>query len=687
MHILHLALGGCLSAPPVRYGLTEDTGGHIGFVLGAAAAQAARADVDQVWVATRAFDDARLGLVHGRELEIVGPKLSILRLRTANPAYLDKTALQGELPALTTALLSLLQGLRTRPDVIHAHFADAAGMALEARARFGIPVVYTPHSLARDKVRNLPASRDSDVRVAAECEAIRASDALIVSSRDETEQQVAGYGPRRAAVHAIAPGVSLPDDLGGTDAAEALLAPFLRDLGKPLILAIARPVAKKNLGGLLAAYAGTPELANLANLAILAGQQPTPGTLPAAQRGVVECLRTRAAAPDLRGRVALPPVHAPHAVPQLYRLAAARRGVFVNPALHEPFGLTILEAASFGLPVVATREGGPRDIVGQIGHGALVDPTDTDAIGGAILGLLTDAGRWRAASAAGLAGIGAFDWARWAEAASGVYASVVAGRPATAPARALVAADIDGTLTGSHAATRRFTAWVRRRSCPWVVATGRAIDEARAALAEWNLPEPDAFITAVGTEVHWPGADGGLRPCPRFARELDLGWDRGGVIEALEGIGLPPQAPVEQRRWKLGYVGTARDAERARRHLAAAGLGARIIASHGRFVDVLAPRGGKASAVAFVARAYGLSPENCVAAGDSGNDADMLLGCGHGILVANALPEVADALRGPSLYFARSRHADGVLEGLAAFGLADARARRRRGPVLAEVQG
>ena len=38
--------------------------------------------------------------------------------------------------------------------------------------------------------------------------------------------------------------------------------------------------------------------------------------------------------------------------------AAIYKGVFVNPALTEPFGLTLLEAAASGLPVVATRAAG-----------------------------------------------------------------------------------------------------------------------------------------------------------------------------------------------------------------------------------------------------------------------------------------------------------------------------------------
>ena len=51
---------------------------------------------------------------------------------------------------------------------------------------------------------------------------------------------------------------------------------------------------------------------------------------------------------------------------ELYRLAAASRGVFVNPALTEPFGLTLIEAAACGLPIVATEDGGPTDIIQQL---------------------------------------------------------------------------------------------------------------------------------------------------------------------------------------------------------------------------------------------------------------------------------------------------------------------------------
>ena len=44
---------------------------------------------------------------------------------------------------------------------------------------------------------------------------------------------------------------------------------------------------------------------------------------------------------------------------ELYRIVADRRGVFVQPALFEAFGLTVIEAMTSGLPTFATCYGGP----------------------------------------------------------------------------------------------------------------------------------------------------------------------------------------------------------------------------------------------------------------------------------------------------------------------------------------
>ena len=54
--------------------------------------------------------------------------------------------------------------------------------------------------------------------------------------------------------------------------------------------------------------------------------------------------------------------------------------MFVNPALQEPFGLTLIEAAAHGVPIVATKHGGPVDIIQTLKNGVLVDPLDVDGI-------------------------------------------------------------------------------------------------------------------------------------------------------------------------------------------------------------------------------------------------------------------------------------------------------------------
>ncbi len=676
MHIAHIALGGCLTAPPIRYGLTADTGGHLAYLLGAALAQGRRPGVARIDLITRAFDEPSLGSTHTRPFEALDDKVGIHRIAGGGAAYLEKEDLLAALPELTESLLALLAA-GPRPDVIHAHFADAAQLALAARERFGVPVVYTPHSLALGKRECGLDSPDLRQRIARERRAIAEADAIVVSSRDEAERQLSDYGVEAAGrTYRISPGVYLADDNGGTAGAEALLAPFLRHPDRPLVLAIARPVAKKNLLGLLEAFAKTPGLRQAANLAIVAGLRHGPADGGPEQRRVIGELLDGIDRHDLYGHVALPKRHEPQHVPQLYRLAAARGGVFVNPALHEPFGLTLLEAAAHGLPVVATDHGGPRDIVGDLAHGTLVDPGDHAALGGSILRTVTDDSFRGGFTAAIADGLGDYAWTEYARSSLDVYGRI-AGRtsPRTRAGRGRVrnvlVSDMDGTLTGSRLGIRRFAAALRASPLPFVLSTGRSLPEARRIMAQWALPEPDAFVTAVGTEIHLPDARGRARLDERYAASIGEHWDAGAVCEALRRGGTTFQRDVEQRRWKVGLLGTAAEARRVERLLRAARLAANVTYSHARFIDVTPAGVDKAFALAYIAKRWGLSAADCIACGDSGNDAAMLRAAGHAVVVANALPEL-DALTGRHVIRTRAPHAEGVVEALVRLGLVDA---------------
>ncbi|KAF2297251.1 hypothetical protein GH714_020029 [Hevea brasiliensis] len=113
---------------------------------------------------------------------------------------------------------------------------------------------------------------------------------------------------------------------------------------------------------------------------------------------------------DLYGQVAYPKHHKQSEVPDIYRLAAKTKGVFINPALVEPFGLTLIEAAAYGLPVVATKNGGPVDILKALNNGLLVDPHDQKAIADALLKLVADKNLWTECRKNGLKNIHRFSW-------------------------------------------------------------------------------------------------------------------------------------------------------------------------------------------------------------------------------------------------------------------------------------
>jgi glycosyltransferase involved in cell wall biosynthesis len=67
-----------------------------------------------------------------------------------------------------------------------------------------------------------------------------------------------------------------------------------------------------------------------------------------------------------------------------------RAALVVVPSFYETFGLTALEAAAFGVPVVATTAGALPEVIEPGVTGLLVPPGDSDALAGAILQLLSD---------------------------------------------------------------------------------------------------------------------------------------------------------------------------------------------------------------------------------------------------------------------------------------------------------
>jgi len=669
LHIISLALGGCLKAEPVPYGITEDTGGHITYILGEMEALARRNDVTRAEIVTRRFHDPRLGPAFAQAEEWANSKLVIRRIDSGNSAYLAKQALSDDREAFTGAFIADLKSRDCLPDVIHAHFADAADVAARVEAELGIPFIYTAHSLGMDKARAIAKPCEQlKARIAEEDRAIAAARAVIGSSRDECERQLIAYPSARIGkIHRLIPGISLPHAGGVTVPGEELIAPFLRDPAKPMVLAIARPVHKKNLASLIDAFGSSSALREKCNLVVLAGLRTALRDGEAEQREVLADIVDAIDRHDLYGSVAYPKAHDRAQVDALYRLAHRTGGVFVNPALMEPYGLTLVEAAAYGLPVVATEIGGPTDIVGELQHGLLVDPRSREDVSSAIEMLVSDKRLWSRCSRAARTNSAAMNWDAYAkgfvEIAREVCQPVAGKREAL---RHLLVSDLDNTLTGCSAGAVRFGKFVRRNpDFGFVIATGRSIVEARRLVREWGLPQPVAWITSVGTEIHLETEDG-LVPDGEFASTIAWNWQPERIDEALEShAGLVPQAHYEQRAFKRSFFTEhATIAAQVRERLDELGIAARVVFSHDRLLDIMPLQAGKAAAMQHVARMLGVPPERVFAAGDSGNDADMLMACDNAILVGNHASEVAALAHRSNVYRTRRHHGLGTLEGV-----------------------
>lgn len=700
--IMHIALQGCLKAGPIPYGLTADTGGHIRYLLELAGALSERPEITHQIIVTRAFDDPCLGTEYNRAEEQLTSKVTLWRCAGDSSKYLRKEELWRELPHLTDELIRRIQRHGIRPQLIHAHYADAGVMAMRLKMALGIPYVFTAHSLGATKAQSLPpqqtVNRTLKRRIRYEELAIKHAERLIASSEHEATLQYGLYrhhDPRKTTVNP--PGCDIQSFRTAAPRSvyrevDKGIKSFLRWPDRRCLLAIARPVDKKNLTTLVRAYGQHPELRKIANLIIYAGTRENIETGEPEAREVWQQLFRLVDEYNLYGCVAYPKHHEIGHVPAIYQWAARRRGVFVNPALNEPFGLTLLEAASAGLPVVATQEGGPVDIVSRCRHGSLVKPTDVRAIGEACHQLLVNDREWERRSSNGRRKVPFYSWARHATqyVAETNLEGATSGLQTVRPVAQLLATDMDGTILGQSEGLERLARWLEKnRQCLFVVATGRSVEGARIALRAWSAPQPDFLIADVGSSIFQLDACGEARRITSWDRLLARGWNPAACRRLLRELPVLKLQPEHtQSTYKLSYFieNSGLDERKTAeplgivgpRHyqtsyavvrqvkdvLKTAGLAARVVLSHGTLLDVLPVQSGKAHAVEFIRSRLNIPHREVVAAGDSGNDLDLLHYAARGIAVANHSGELESLRECKNIYWAETICATGVLEGL-----------------------
>ncbi len=694
LYIVLISVHGLIRGHNLELGRDADTGGQTKYVVELARALGERTDVAKAILLTRRIIDSQVGPDYAEPLEHLSKKSSIVRIECGEKKYLRKEMLWDSLENFSDNALAYLKSQGHMPDVIHSHYADAGYVGSRLSHQLGVPLVHTGHSLGRNKRKQLLASgvKRNEIetsynishRIEAEETTLGVAERVITSTQQEIEQQYGLYDfyqPERMRV--IPPGTDLKKffppqgDEENSDIAIELKR-FLNQLDKPIILALSRPDPRKNIVALIEAYGESPELQQIANLVVVAGNRNDIQDMENVSGNVLKDILLTIDKYDLYGKVAYPKHHKSEDVALLYRLAASSRGVFVNPALTEPFGLTLIEAAACGLPIIATEDGGPIDIIRNCHNGYLINPLDKSVIQETILRALTDQQEWSLLANNGIKGVGQhYSWQAHVEKYLAVIRPLVektepitrakvSRRPGVYRDRALFTS-LDLNLIGDRESLSLFlqTMHAQRKAIIFGIATGRRLDDALSTLKQYNIPQPDVLITSQGTEIHYAP---NLTRSAAWERHINHLWNPQAVRDVLaEMPGLEMQPKGHQSTFKISYFVNhdLANVQEIRKALLRNEQAVNTVFSFGQFLDVLPVRASKGLALRWCAEQLGFPLGNTLVSGVTGADADMLRGNTLAVVVDNRhLAELSDLSNVDNIYFADKQFAAGILEAM-----------------------
>ncbi|XP_074268398.1 sucrose synthase-like [Silene latifolia] len=151
------------------------------------------------------------------------------------------------------------------------------------------------------------------------------------------------------------------------------------DPSKPIIFSMARLDHVKNISGLVECYGKNDKLKELTNLVVVAGYNDVKKSNDREEIAEIEKMHSLIKEYNLKGHFRWISAQTNRAKNgELYRYIADKRGIFVQPAFYEAFGLTVVEAMTCGLPTFATSHGGPAEIIEEGVSGFHIDPYHPD---------------------------------------------------------------------------------------------------------------------------------------------------------------------------------------------------------------------------------------------------------------------------------------------------------------------
>lgn len=358
------------------------------------------------------------------EIEHLAPLARVIQVPAGPCAPVDRDLLPALVPGFVESVLARAEA-EGPYDLIHAHYWLSGPAAAAAKARWGVPLVASFHTLG--EVKNLAqglSAPEPSVRLDGERVGIAAADRILVPTPGEADHLAHLYGADPDRIRVVPPGVD-PESFAAIDRAAALTA--LGVSGR-LVLFVGRlqslKAADVAIRALAEARRAAPQATGDVTLAIVGGPSGSDGP------SYLEGLRRLAVDQGLEERVRFLPPRPHHEMPALYSAADA----LLMPSRSESFGLAALEAQACGVPVVASAVGGLRSVVSPGASGFLVLGHDPAAYAARLIQLLADRGLARRLS------LGAREHARrfsWEQTTAGVldaYGELLPDRMAEAAA-------------------------------------------------------------------------------------------------------------------------------------------------------------------------------------------------------------------------------------------------------------
>ncbi|MHA1143640.1 MAG: glycosyltransferase [Candidatus Helarchaeota archaeon] len=333
-----------------------------------------------------------------REEYIRHPNVKVIRIPCGPSTFIPKEDLFPYLAEFSKNTNLYLEKNGIKCELIHGHYWDGGVVSLALSKIRGIPFIHTNHSLGLLKKEVIDSPElNYGIRIQEERRILASCSTVVTLSNSQKEALISYYDVNPSKIRVIPGGVNLKAFYPVQN--KERIRVKLGINSDYLLFALGRCDPRKGFDQLLHALPFViQELKTRGKTLTFILATGTQGVAhDTAEWQELDRIMMLIENLNLQehviviGHVRDPPLR------DFYSAA----DLLVVPSIYEPFGLVILEAMACGCPVIATNNGGPKDIL-RSGAGTTVDVKDHENFAKEILNVLENRTLWKKMSRVGI---------------------------------------------------------------------------------------------------------------------------------------------------------------------------------------------------------------------------------------------------------------------------------------------